>query len=920
MSSTLTLTPIARRHVTGLCNGPQGADGVDVLAREAYLSMLSAEWAEDTRAPIMPVHEFDRDPPAGQAYKAVWGYDASARTERSSCGAECYTYKVPVDAFAREADADAGTDAVEAAAIESVSLRLAGDRYLDRGALVWIELSSSPLPSPLAMAVAATDGVARLATQTQVDGAGTPIAPNNRHGMEESVSIGMDSAAPAAYIHVHLFLADYLGVRGAWIEGGAMFASDELSVSFSREVEVSEADTESGACALDIGRVTFEMGDDATMTPAYALARIPRLSLWQNFRLAAHADVFAALTGDSYALRIANLLAYLESSPALWATAGMPASAAALSYGQTGLLAVSRSTASGSSFDGSDSIGFCCICAHGLTRRRVFRGIRFANAIPADIPYRLLVYGVSADLAIASSAQGSTLRFATPLAYWADVLSRAFREGRSESLRVLTDSSLSASSMPAAGDGDTTDVAVQPLAARSVSEPLARVTFDRPFPSGELSSLVVALIPEGGPASDETSATTIQGTATRDIVAAIPVSALCERLTAAVTLSNCQIRFAVTTKLSADISKLTSFPELHRQHNPGEDIAYSDGYTYHWGEHLSQRGTVVWHKANFATAALTTLKFSFSRSGKTYSFDTTAGDACPSLQFKATFRLRFPVSACDTYGPLDYQYFGNPSGSVAVTAHAPDGSTLPVVLSFNGSYVVTMRVPNPDAYTQAGWNQLEEYGELVRNDGPPFYYGYISPRDWYNRGSGICNSYAYNDSSEADSTIVATSRATLAGYAYSFASAANENAVSTVTQSGIITFVRDGVTYSAPYSYTRTPTLSVTSKTSSRIIVGNDTTQTATILGAVNGLNTRLLFTGSDGSTLWAQAHLQQGSCEGDIPYQARSASNKTAQGIGTVNNDGTGAYGGDGLVATITIRESYANVTVDPGLITLYE
>ena len=856
MSSTITLKPIARRFVTGVCNGPQGADGVGVLAREACLSMLGAAWADDAREAMMPVHEYDRDPPFGQAYKAVWGYDDGTRSERSSCGAECYSYRIPADALD-------STNQDGVAEIESVVVRLAGDRYLDKGACLWCEISSDPIPSPIAVAMASGAGTAYLATQNQTGADGLPLAPNRRNGTEAAVTLDLDSASPALFLHVHLFLSDYLGVRGAWIEGGAMFADEAVEVQFSRDVEVAASDSEAGAVALDVGRVTF----GATVTPAYAVRKLPRVSVWQNFLLTADTDAVGAETNNTFAQRVTDLLAFIRSAPALWspahATAGDAnalAASATLACAQTGLLKIS-----------STAIGFCCLCAHGLTDGRAFRGLRFTSALPGSIPYRLLVYGISADLDIASSASGSTLRFATPLAHWADILSRAFREGKANSVRLRTDSGLTATTMPAVPDSATTSVAVQPLAARSVSSAISRVEFDRPFVSGEISSIIMALVPDGAPSGETESTTTLENCpATRSVTATIPVSATRQDLTSgSTTMSGYYFEFSVNESIFSRTRATVSGAGLTSAGKWNSVIMNSSSATVQ----------------NVSTAKLTSCFFEVAYGGKTYHYDTDLGDSLPSLSFPVDFVYGGAPSSNTGELAIKYQSHGNYSFSIDLVAHADDGT--------RQKFRINMPAHSVECPLTTGPN--------------------VSPARWVTTGVKNENTIGMGYMSEIQHSYYGlTFRAVLAGGVYSFASSSNETAVATVRQTGSITFTHHGVTYSAQYDFTKTPLLGLSNKSGTHVICGNDTAETATPYGAVHGLNDRLKFTGSDGSMIWAQVVLPQGTLAGDVPFRAVSAYNGSAQGIGTVTDAG--------LKATVIIVEAYAEETVDPGLITLYE
>ena len=871
----LTLNPIRRHFVTGLSKGPQGADGMATLAREAYLAMLAAPWSDDSREAMMPVHEYDRDPPTGQAYKCVWGYDKVGRTIQSACGAECYTYRIPADALD-----DQNADGV--ALVQSVAMRIIGDRYLDQGVCIWCELSPVATPFPLSNAIASFAGTAYLDTQSQLDADGNPITPNKRTGMSASITTDLEDATPELYLHVYLFLADYLSVRGAWIEGGAMFADGDAVVDFSRDVELAETDTEAGTCALDIGRLPTT----TSITPAYALQHMPRASLWENFTIfcdnatnGVMDDEHAGGLSSSFDLRVKDILAFLFSDPSLWAYSNMVAASATIAYAHKGLL---KFTAA--------SVGFCCLCAHGLTHGRLFRGLRFQNAIPDTIPYRLLVYGISADLSISSSASGSSLHFATPLAYWADILSRAFRAGSAKSVRVMTDSGLSKSTMPLATDGETVAVEAQPLAAREVSSQLTRVDFDTPFKSGKFSSVLVALIPNGAPSGTTEQTTTINATATRSLTATIPVSATRQSLTASVSPTGkiyIEIASSVRTAIAAAVS--------------GAGVSGSGNSAVWNSKVMGMSSTII--KENYSTATIKRLYATFTYGGKTYTYDTNGydspiGDPAINVSWKATLFLYRPSS---NTSELTYTYSLSGEGkSFSFVAHAPDGSKLPVTATLQPNTISLIGSGLSDAHSN---------------------FGLIYPSDW----AAQSNNFARNFNEDDYSDLVQTSRVTLAGYAYSFASSANETAVSTVTQSGTITFVRDGITYTAPYSVTKSPTLGVGSKTTgTRIVVGNDTTETGTVYGNVHAISQRMQFAGSDGSVVWATVLFPASQVRGDIAYQAKTAYHGSSQGIGTVYNDGAATGSGAayrvGLQGTVTIVEAFAESEINPGLITLIE
>lgn len=215
------LVPV-RRVAVGDCFGPLGS-GFDALARSAYASLLAASWAESAEAPLLPVHDngqtANRTIPHGDAWKCTYGYDAAARTERSACGAVCYTFALPADA----------TASGNVANISAVSLSIVGDRYLDRGVDLYLIPSASSEPPTVSELLALTPAGTYCATASQ------NVPPNQRHGVTAAVTAELGVAAQP-YLHAALLLHDYVTNRGAWIEGGAILDGPALSIVFSRDV------------------------------------------------------------------------------------------------------------------------------------------------------------------------------------------------------------------------------------------------------------------------------------------------------------------------------------------------------------------------------------------------------------------------------------------------------------------------------------------------------------------------------------------------------------------------------------------------------------------------------------------------------------------------------------------------------------
>lgn len=214
MPTTLSNLPFVRRTAIGVSASAQGADATEELARSALLALRSARWIDNAAPPGLPVHDYDRPCPAGDAFKACYGYNAELRSQRSACGAVVYTFTLP---------------SASEQTIEALSAIVTGDRYLDHGVDVHAVLSASATPPTVATLLARTPDATLCATSAQ------SVAPNARTGVAAPLELaGLGSAQ--AHLHVALLLHDYLDVRGAWIEGGAMLSPDTLAVTFSGSV------------------------------------------------------------------------------------------------------------------------------------------------------------------------------------------------------------------------------------------------------------------------------------------------------------------------------------------------------------------------------------------------------------------------------------------------------------------------------------------------------------------------------------------------------------------------------------------------------------------------------------------------------------------------------------------------------------
>ena len=219
---THTSLTAARWTAVGDCSGPQPADGTAVRARTALEALMSAAWVSDDREPTIPAHAYDRGLSSvrGDAFKATYGYDASARTERSCAGAVCYVVRLRAGA--------------SGATLAGVAARVRGDRWLADGCRLSASLSASPNPPPLALLMASTLHSGVLCVPADADPSGKPISPNKREGVEETALVDCSALSIPAnsmrWLVLCLYCEDYLSVRGAWVEGGAMLLPQTIAV------------------------------------------------------------------------------------------------------------------------------------------------------------------------------------------------------------------------------------------------------------------------------------------------------------------------------------------------------------------------------------------------------------------------------------------------------------------------------------------------------------------------------------------------------------------------------------------------------------------------------------------------------------------------------------------------------------------
>lgn len=471
MATTLTGFEFARRVLRGF-SGPQPLGGTAQRAAEAHAAMLASSWVASADGPSIPAHHYDTASPApGDAYRQTFGYDESTRTERSACGAVCYSIKIPADALTGEA-----------CSVSSVSATLVGDRYLECGAIMAAFLSDDATPPAWADILAAPSTAALLAATS----AEATVKPNKRADKSATATVSL-SAAAKPYLHLVLRVADYLVVRDAWHEGGAMLDPSTVSVAFSRDVEPDVAD----GAPLDVGLLAAN-----GISAEYALKHLPLASVWANWTLVADPDAFAGLAAATDEAKIRNLLSFIYNSPDLYdgREAGSVLSDSATNIGKTGVATVMT----------VGVYGFCALVSHGVTAGRTYSGLTLENPInptgSTAVPYRLLVYALSP-----LNVFGESPSVATPLPWWGDILSKDFRDGRASSLRALREP------MQASGasvtdsrqsSGVCQSISVTPLAALDVDGEVSEIHFAAPYKTGELATILIALVPNAAPALD----------------------------------------------------------------------------------------------------------------------------------------------------------------------------------------------------------------------------------------------------------------------------------------------------------------------------------------------------------------------------------------------------------------------------------
>lgn len=486
MPTIFTDLPCTRRIAVGASSNAQGLDGVPELARTAREALSAAGWTISTDAPALPVHEYDRAIPSGDAWKACYGYDAAARTERGACGCVCYSFQVPADALTGDPCNIAG-----------VALSVRGDRYLDAGADLHVVFSASATPPTVAELLARTpDETGLCATSDQT------IAPNQRNGVTAPVTISPASQAATAYIHVALLLTDYLGTRGAWIEGGALLVSGAISVEFSRAVSADSPET----LALLAGKEGANPPAEPVITNRFGAVPAPRCDVRYICELSLPSSVPPVTSYQSPQLESQPLLRIADALFVASAPAGGVAWHAFGSDSHYWFLDGSVTL-----FDTlDDSKHYIRPTMRAVIRSGVgfgsFRALTISSAITAGNPLDLAVYALAkpCDCAIPGGL----------------IHSDAFWQGGLSSIPVITNgfqlwNNEMATTFFAGSASDetlspTAPVGVTPLAHRAVAagETLSRIEFDAPLSVSGVVTIILAVAPSATVAPATATAST----------------------------------------------------------------------------------------------------------------------------------------------------------------------------------------------------------------------------------------------------------------------------------------------------------------------------------------------------------------------------------------------------------------------------
>lgn len=882
MSIVASLQPVAKWRVSAESDGAQGADGVSQLAKTAFRNLLDADWEYDHDEPTLPVHEYDRARPYGQAYKAVWGYNADERTERSCCGAACYTYRIPDDAFD-----ETNVDGV--ALLSQVAVQIQVDRYCDKGAIVYCELSHSSSPTKLNAIMGVTiEAQSWFATNEQTSDSGNEIPPNKRSGASGEATYNLNSQAPQEYLHVYLLLADYESVRGAWIEGGAIFTSDSVNVEFSRTITFADDSVSVALTNMDVGRIDFT----DSVTPVVAINSIPRASCWINWLITPVAATYFARTDKGWNSTVNYLLSHILNNPSLYdGQEDKHQIGGSINLSGNGTTTVSD----------LPSFGFASMVCHGLTYNKTFRGLKLEKPInPSSggtiIPYRLNAYGIKTLPTFKNNL------CATPIPWWGDVISEEYRKGEKTSLKCLSDPT--SAMTPTNGISDvtqssaqTTEVPVTPLASVDVADAdIDTIPFDQPWQSGEISSIVLSLTPNSVPTSIATTENVYDATLSRSVKVLLTGSGaskvnktergdVSERTTD--TMYYTPHWFSATFELTKLLVNAGAIPSA--KVNSSVNGGYDWVRTGKWASIPTAKNRSIIGDATFTSSVRIFIpSFQFYHEEKLYLVDADVWFDAGSHVFESVCSVygAYEVSSGHTF-PLirDFSMWSNDIVKASFTAVCGDdpSKTLDVeihpYLSFdqNGEFL---------------------YSDLVYDNLVSVVYD-----KWRSTHTDTVYIHGYNDYNWVDTT--------------------DSTDVATLTTDGTVSFVRDGITYSATLpQHTSQESVLVKSKDETATAIDGKTLDryaSAQVSGTLPAQITTLDFMGEDGSTIRGQL---------TIPAQAFDSSSTDWGGILYVKTINVYRRLGEKIATRtahddgqqVSINETAAEQTIDLGMVSLYE